>query len=190
MTCIAARAHYSPAMSDYYSYAPLVRLQKPLLLCGLPGADVAMTARVATMLTGLQLVSVDRRVEHLASNAAELVEFREGREQRLALEEQVIAEALGRRSPPVIAASPVTLTSASLVDRLAGANWLCLHMTVAEAMEAMRRSTTSIRSEWVLLVDEDFQGSIRLVEQLERGTSTGPLFLHRLGKKLRRVLPP
>ena len=162
-------------MSDYYSYAPLVRLQKPLLLCGLPGADVAMTARVATMLTGLQLVSVDRRVEHLASNAAELVEFREGREQRLALEEQVIAEALGRRSPPVIAASPVTLTSASLVDRLAGAHWLCLHMTVAEAMEAMRRQVAEDRRRHYALraggpVDDSLRPELEQVERVLRGT--------------------
>lgn len=132
-------------MSDYYSYAPLVRLDTPLLLCGLPGADVAMTARVATMLTGLPLVSVDRRVEHLASNAAELVEFRQGRAQRLLFEAEVITEALGRRTPPVIAASPITLTSEDLVSRLSGARWLCLHMSVDEALDSMRRQVADDR---------------------------------------------
>ena len=103
------------------------------------------------------------------------MEFREGREQRLALEEQVIAEALGRRSPPVIAASPVTLTSASLVDRLAGANWLCLHMTVTEAMEAMRRQVAEDRRRHYALraggpVDDSLRPELEQVERVLRGT--------------------
>lgn len=125
-------------MQDYYSYAPLARLARPVFVCGLPGAQPALTARVATMLTGLPLISVDRRVEHLASTSVELVEFREGRAKRLALESMVLLDALGRRTPQVIAGSSVTVSDPRLVRTLAGADWVLLSMTPAEALAAMK----------------------------------------------------
>ena len=105
-------------MDDYYSYRPLLRLPRPIALCGLPGVDVAQTARVLTMLTGLPLLSVDRRVEHLAGKAVELVQYREGVEARLGHERRVLAEALQAAPPPVIALSDVTLTDGELRRRV------------------------------------------------------------------------
>ncbi|TNE86762.1 MAG: hypothetical protein EP330_20905 [Deltaproteobacteria bacterium] len=147
---------------DYYSYAPMAQLSAPLFVCGLPGSEPAMTARVATMLTGLPLISVDRRVEHLASNAVELVEFREGRGARLALEAVVLDEALGRPKPQVIAGSSVTVSDPRLVSKLDVATWLLLDMSVDEAMAAMQAQVDADRRKHYAIraggpIDEDLR---------------------------------
>lgn len=147
---------------DYYSYAPCVVLDAPVFVCGLPGSEPALTARVATMLTGLPLVSIDRRVEHLASNAVELLEFREGRSARLALEAVVIDDALRRPKPVVLAGSSVTVFDDRLVQRLAHARWVLLDMSVDEALCAMRAQVEADKRRHYALraggpVDEDLR---------------------------------
>lgn len=156
---------------DYYSYAPRVALDAPVFVCGLPGSEPALTARVATMLTGLPLVSIDRRVEHLASNAVELLEFREGREARLALESVVIDEAMRRPKPPVLASSSVTVLDARLVRMLEPATWLLLDMSVDEALVAMKAQVEADRRRHYAMraggaVDEDLRPELATLEAL------------------------
>jgi len=97
-------------MHDYYSYAPLLTLQCPLFLCGVPGAEVGPTARVATMLVGLPLVRLTHRVAHLVGEDHDRALITQGEEKLLDLELAQLHKALAMRSPPVIALSSVGLT--------------------------------------------------------------------------------
>jgi shikimate kinase len=94
---------------DYYSYAPLHRLDRPLVLVGLPGADVGKTARAFNLLTGIPFVWVDRQVEHVLGRSVELVHLEEGAGARIAAEADVWARVFAARTPPVVAASDVSL---------------------------------------------------------------------------------
>lgn len=94
---------------DYYSYAPRVRLERPVALVGFPGAEAAQTARVATMLTGLGVVLLPHQVTHRVGTHHEGL-LLAGRHDEVHAAERELLERAGRmRSPPVIALGPTTL---------------------------------------------------------------------------------
>jgi shikimate kinase len=103
-------------MHDYYSYAPLLTLPRPLILCGIPGAEVGHTARVATMFTGLPLVRLTDRVSHLVGETHTRALITQGEQKLLDLELDQLEKALAMRSPPVIAITSVGLTDRRIRD--------------------------------------------------------------------------
>lgn len=124
---------------DYYGYAPMTRLDRPLVLCGLPGAEPGATARVVSMFTGIPLVRVTDKVAHLAGEAYELHVMKAGVDAALDLEAQVLRRALDGRSPPVIGLSDFTLQRAALrQELLARADVRYLHMTLEESVHRIR----------------------------------------------------
>ena len=52
-------------MSDeYYSYKPLVTLDRPLVLLGVPGTDINAIARMVSSFTGAPVLLVERKLMH------------------------------------------------------------------------------------------------------------------------------
>lgn len=95
---------------DYYSYAPLLTLPRPVILCGIPGAEVGPTARIATMFNGLPLSRLADRVAHLVGESHTRALITQGEQKLLDLELEQLQKALEQRTPPVIALSDVGLT--------------------------------------------------------------------------------
>lgn len=131
-------------MSDYYGYAPLLRLERPLLLCGVPGAEVGTTARVITMLTGLPLTRLAHRVAHVVGESHDRALLTLGEAAVLAHERRQLEIVLGGRTPPVVALSPITLTDPRL-RRLAIETTDLLHLRIdlRVALARIRTDTTS-----------------------------------------------
>ena len=124
---------------DYYGYAPLAHLERPLVLCGLPGSEPGATARVVSMFTGLGLVRVDDQVAHLAGQAYDLLVMKEGVDAALDLEQKVLDKAFAKRSPPVIGLSTFTLQRPALREALlASCDVRYLSMTLEEAVHRVR----------------------------------------------------
>ena len=55
-----------PRMSvdEYYSYKPLAKLDRPLVLLGVPGTDINAIARMVSSFTGLGVLLVERKLMH------------------------------------------------------------------------------------------------------------------------------
>lgn len=51
-------------MSGYYSYKPLVSIDRPLVLLGVPGTDINAIARMVASFTGLPVLLVERKLMH------------------------------------------------------------------------------------------------------------------------------
>jgi shikimate kinase len=141
------------AADDYYGYAPLVTLDRPLALCGLPGSEPGATARVVSMFTGVPLVRVDDQVSHLAGRAYDLLVLQDGVDAALDLEEQVLDKALAKRTCPVIGLSVYSLQRPSARRRLletCEVRYLCMPLSesvdrVAKASEADARQHAAVR---------------------------------------------
>ena len=120
-------------MDDYYSYKPTARLDKPVFLAALPGVDVGKTARVINMLTGVPLVWLDRRASHLLGRSVEIAP----RQERIEAERELLKTFLAR-TPPVIAASHLTLQDPGCRDLLRDALGIHLAISIDESLEAIR----------------------------------------------------
>lgn len=119
---------------DYYGYAPLATLPRPLALCGLPGSDVGKTARAINLITGIPFVWIDRQVEHKLGRSVELVSLEQGLDPRFAAEREVLDEVLQARTPPLVALTDVTLTAPALRTLVADQmDVVQLHLTIDEA---------------------------------------------------------
>lgn len=95
---------------DYYSYAPRLTLGQPLVLCGIPGAEVGPTARIASMFHGLPLMRLAERVAHIVGESHTRALITQGEEKLLALELEQLNKAIDMRKPPVVALSSVGMT--------------------------------------------------------------------------------
>ena len=104
---------------DYYGYRPLMQLERPVALFGIPGTRIGRTGRAINLVSGLAFVWMDRRVEHKLGRSVQRAEIEEARVERIAAEREALAEALSRRAPPVIVLSDVTLTDPAMADRIA-----------------------------------------------------------------------
>jgi shikimate kinase len=162
-------------MSDYYGYAPLVHLQRPLLLCGLPGADVGSTARVITMLTGLPLCRLAHRVAHVVGDSHDRATITLGETAVLAREAQQLEQALAGRSPPVVALTAITLTDARM-RRLAleQCDLIYLRLDVHQALKRIRQQCADTPSKHLAVRaggaanDEEVLARLRFMDRLCR----------------------
>jgi hypothetical protein len=123
-------------MDDYYSYKPTVRLERPVLLAALPGIDVGKTARVINMLTGVPLLWLDRRASHLLGRSVEIAP----RQERIAAERALLLQFL-QRTPPVIAASHLTLLDPGCRDLLSDVRGVHLAQSVSASLDAIREQS-------------------------------------------------
>jgi shikimate kinase len=125
---------------DYYGYGPLFRLQRPLALCGVPGAEVGTTARVVTMLTGLPLVRLAHRVAHVLGESHGRALLTRGEAAVVAEETRQLDEALRGPAPAVIALTSHTLVDATLRRRvLDQCDVMHLRLDLPVALERIRR---------------------------------------------------
>ncbi len=119
---------------DYYGWRPTLTLERPVVLCGIPGTDVGRTARAVNLLTGVPLVWLDRVVEHRLGRSVEVVQVREGSAPRVSLEAQAMDAMLAKGEAPVVAASDATWSDHGLARRLeAACDVVLLHLDVASA---------------------------------------------------------
>lgn len=124
---------------DYYSYKPLVRLERPVALVGLPGCHAMQTARVAAMITGLEVRMLPRSVAHMVGMDPEglILQGRDGELHDAELE--IVKEALNKRSPPLLALGPTTLESPAVQQLLLEKTHIVhLALTVPEAFDALQ----------------------------------------------------
>jgi len=167
---------------DYYGYAPLLRLQRPLALCGLPGTERGSTARVVSMFSGVPVVRVEDQVAHLAGCHWDLLVLRDGAEAALALETQVIDRALSGRSAPVIGLSSITLQDAELRARLLA------HSTVVHLQLSLSDSLARVQAQ--SLADPRRHAALRAGEPPTAGLLLPKLrFLERLCRAAHRAHP-
>lgn len=124
---------------DYYSYKPLVRLDRPVAIVGLPGSNPVQTTRVVTMLTGLEAVLLPRRVAHAVGMDPEGLLLGHRDDELHAAELVEIERALAKRSPPVIALGPQTLQDPACAAALRKVMLVHLRQTVSEALDAIQR---------------------------------------------------
>lgn len=137
---------------DYYSWKATLRLERPLVLCGVPGAGVGRTARAVNLLTGVPFVWIDRRVEHQLGKSVEVVQFREGSGPRLAIERDVIDEVRAFPERPVVALSDVTYEDLALARLLEDTcEVVLLHVDVDTAVErVLAAAAKDERAHWAL----------------------------------------
>ena len=98
-------------LDPYYSYEPLVTLQRPLALCGAVGAPVAPVASMVSQLTGLPYVELDRWLEHEAGQTVSALALEEGERGLRRRERKLVRRALEQRPCPVIALGEGALLS-------------------------------------------------------------------------------
>ncbi|MCB9682608.1 MAG: hypothetical protein H6733_14175 [Alphaproteobacteria bacterium] len=133
-------------MDDYYAYTPLLRLERPLALVGAPGAAVERTARAVNLLSGLPLVAVDRRVEHLLGRSVELVQLESGSTPRTETEAGVLREAVAARTKPIVALTDVTYTDDALQALVeTEMDVVLLHLDLADALERVAAEAVADR---------------------------------------------
>lgn len=139
-------------MDDYYGYAPLLTLDRPLVVCGLPGTAVGRTARAMNLLSGIPFVWVDRRVEHIVGMSVERLQGPDAHARRLEAERTVLDEALGQRIAPLVALSDATYDDVALAKRLeADADVLLLHLDLDAATERVFvDAARDVRKHWAL----------------------------------------
>jgi shikimate kinase len=98
----------------YYGYAPLVQLDRPVVVIGAPGAGAVAVCNALASVTGLPLIDLMRRVEHDAGKSAAHIQLREGERMLRAREAALLLRALGERPPALIACGPWAWQSAEV----------------------------------------------------------------------------
>ncbi len=120
---------------DYYSWAPRLTLPRPLVIAGLPGAQVSRTTRSVNMLSGLPFLRVDQRVEHVIGKSIELLHWEEGIDGRLEHERALWPALLSKPLSLVVASSRVTMSDPALRKLISEkADVLYLYLPVDEAV--------------------------------------------------------
>ena len=128
-------------MSDYYSYKPLVKLDRAVALVGFPGCRPLQTARVASMVTGCPLCLLPRAVGHHLGKTVEGL-ILDGEHASLHGAESLILEkALGGRSKPLIALGPTTLEDPELRD------WIVERCQIVHLSQTLTEAVNTIHEE-------------------------------------------
>ena len=129
---------------DYYGYGPLLRLDRPLALCGVPGADVGVTARVVTMFTGLPLVRLTHRVSHVLGQTHGRALLTLGEAAVAEVEADELAKALRGPGSPVISLTSHTLTDPQLrAEVLARCDLVHLRLDLQLALRRIREAAAT-----------------------------------------------
>jgi shikimate kinase len=156
-------------MDDYYSYKPLLKLPRPLAICGLPGTKVGRTVRAMNLVSGVPFVWLDRRVEHELGASVELVHVRDGLEARLAVERRILATLGDERSPPYVALSQVTMSDPDLRTRvLQSCDVVVLDISIAEAELAVQQEAEADQRKHYALLRDVAESTDTLARRLER----------------------
>jgi shikimate kinase len=145
-------AHEVFTSDYYYGYRPLLRLERPVALFGLPGARVGRTARAMNLLSGVPFVWLDRRVEHHFGRSVQRVDMEDGSDARLGVERAVLERALKERTHALWALSNVSWTDPTLLDWIdEKAEMIRLDVTPVQACERIRRDVAEdARRHWTL----------------------------------------
>lgn len=96
-------------MDDYYDFAPMLHLPRPIALGGLLSADARHLGHRLSAVTGLPFHDVDRVVEHRAGCSLWELVLRQGPDAYRALETKVLDVVLRDSPPGVIALGDGTL---------------------------------------------------------------------------------
>jgi shikimate kinase len=128
-------------VSDYYSYKPLVKLERPVALVGFPGCRPMLTTRAAAMITGLQTLLLPRSVGHHLGRTVEGL-LLDGETASLHGAEQLMLEkALAGRSNPIIALGPTTLEDPQLRE------WIVERCQIVHLAQTLTEAVLSIEAE-------------------------------------------
>lgn len=123
---------------DYYSYKPLVTLDRPVALVGLPGCNAMQTARVATMITGLGTLLLPRAVAHRLSMDVEGLLIQNRDDELHATERELLQRAMDERTPKVIALGPTTTDDPGCLALLERTRIVHLVQTIPEALHNLQ----------------------------------------------------
>ncbi len=128
-------------MSDYYSYKPLVALERPVALVGFPGCRPLQTARVASMITGCPLTLLPRAVGHHLGKTVEGLVLDGEHASLHGAEAALLEKALGGRSNPLVALGPTTLDDPELRD------WIAERCQIVHLSQTLTEAVNSIHAE-------------------------------------------
>lgn len=125
-------------MNDYYSYKPLVKLERAVALTGFPGCRPLQTARVASMITGVSALLLSRKVSHHLGKTVEGL-IRDGETASLhGAEKMLLERGVGGRSQPIIALGPTTLDDPELRD------WVVKHCDIVYLEQTLTEAVGAI----------------------------------------------
>ncbi|MBL8619129.1 MAG: hypothetical protein JNM72_26180 [Deltaproteobacteria bacterium] len=145
-----------PALSAaYYGYAPLLQLERPVVVIGPPGAGTVAVCNALVSVTGLPFIDLMRRVEHDAGKSAAHIQLREGERMLRAREAALLLRALDERPAGLIACGAWAWSSAEVRRELKA-----------------RAQTVRLRRPLPALVDG-------LIEELRRSPASEPAFMGR-----------
>jgi shikimate kinase len=96
---------------DYYSYAPTLVLERPLVLIGMPGCGAGTVASLLSQRTGIPLVELERWIEHEAGCSLAQLVLERGEAELRRREEVLLPRALAEVPVPVVALGDGALRS-------------------------------------------------------------------------------
>lgn len=95
---------------DYYSYEPMMTLDRPVALAGFFGMELGVVAGVVSQRTGLPVIELDRWIEHEAGKSVSEIVLREGVNALKKRELPLLQRALKDTPPPLLVLGDSTLT--------------------------------------------------------------------------------
>ncbi|MEZ4318415.1 MAG: hypothetical protein R3F61_12965 [Myxococcota bacterium] len=128
-------------MSDYYSYKPLVTLDRPVALVGFPGCRPLQTARVASMITGVPLLLLPHKVGHHLGRTVEGLLLDGAHESLHGAEQLFLERALAERTRPLVALGPTTLEDPVLRA------WIREHFQIVHLAQSLTEAVNAIEAE-------------------------------------------
>lgn len=102
---------------DYYSYKPLVSLDRPLLITGVPGTDVTGITRMVGSFTGLGVLLTDRKLAHALEHHPDRLTAQDKHDERWSWEKRLL-EAAFAGGPVLVAMGSHSLFRARALDWL------------------------------------------------------------------------
>ena len=126
-------------MDSYYQFAPLFRVNKPIVVTGRDARDAKRAAQFVTAQTGLTLSDVDDWFQHHAECTPSEWAKKQGRAARRNLEGRLLDRALNRQPCGVIYLDPGAFSAPDLRRVLA----LKTHVMFIEREDSSAKSDTS-----------------------------------------------
>ena len=133
---------------DYYSYKPLVTLDRPLVLTGVPGTDVTGITRMVGSFTGLPVLLMERKLSHALEHHPDRYTAEGRHADRWASEKRLLDAAFS-------ASRPVVAMPSQSVLRMGALGWLADHadtVYVQESLEVVlaRVAAAPVEKHWLL----------------------------------------